>query len=98
MATTLLLCKWTGGEFNYYKDYQNPELVHNKLFRMLSCEYVGDVAFKVRTSKNLFVSNYHGNLLNKDNVYIELSGFDSDKSVVVEINYNNNFDKNIKDA
>jgi len=57
---------------------------------MFSNVYVGDVAFKVRTSKEMYVSNYQGNLLNKENNYIEVAGFDSDKSIAVEISYNAN--------
>jgi len=32
--------------------------LHNKIYRMFSNVYVGDVAFKVRTSKEMYVSNY----------------------------------------
>jgi len=29
-----------------------------------------------------------GNLLNKENNYVEVAGFDSDKAIAVEISYN----------
>lgn len=57
ISTQLITSKWTGGEFNLFNLKFDSEHLHNKIYRCFSNTYVGDVAFKVRTSKELYVSN-----------------------------------------
>jgi len=90
IATLSTLSTTTGGQvylynkFNYAKDLTR---FYQDLTRNLTREYGYDGVMRVRTSEGFAPTNYSGNftIINGDEV--RLAGIDSDKSIMVEFQY-----------
>lgn len=93
LASLSTLCKYTGGQIYYYPGFQsqrdsiklNKDLTHN-----LTRETGWEAVMRIRCSKGLRISSFHGHFFIRSTDLLALPAVDGDKAYAVQISHEEN--------
>jgi len=87
------LCQITGGQMFYYPSFtaaKDGQVFAANLIRSLTRNTAWEAVMRVRTSRGLNITSYHGNYFLKQSDLLGLPTIDSDKTITLQISITDN--------